>query len=194
MIFFFITRVNISCSWRSSSLLPRSSVLCSSVSEKCSMHLIDSFSCSVMITSYITQRQKPIDFLFPMISHIHVQVRKMHNILMKETTDFSIFSIHGISGAKVTRLDCLWASSSRQTKRKYLDGCVVVKSKWFGLSILQVHLQDIWHEKQRVVFHSVLHGTRELLYYCTSRDFTDISCFLEPEHELHSHKNIQYIN
>lgn len=43
---------SISCSCRRSSLLPEPSILCSSTREKCSMHLIDSFSCRVRITSW----------------------------------------------------------------------------------------------------------------------------------------------
>lgn len=29
----------------------------------------------------------------------------------------------------------------------YLNGCVTVKLEGFGLSVLQVHLQNIWHEE-----------------------------------------------
>lgn len=51
-----LTWVNISCSCRSMSLLADPSDLCSSMREKCSMLLMDSFSCRVKITSLNTDR------------------------------------------------------------------------------------------------------------------------------------------
>lgn len=51
------TWVSISCSCRRSSLLSEPSVLCSNTREKCSMHLIDSFSCRVRITSWKNNRK-----------------------------------------------------------------------------------------------------------------------------------------
>lgn len=52
-----LTWVNISCSCRSMSLLADPSDLCSSMREKCSMLLMDSFSCRVKITSLNTDRR-----------------------------------------------------------------------------------------------------------------------------------------
>lgn len=46
------TCVSISCSCRSMSLVGDPSILCSSIREKCSMLLIESFSCNVRITSW----------------------------------------------------------------------------------------------------------------------------------------------
>lgn len=51
-----LTWVNISCSCSSMSLLADPSDLCSSMREKCSMLLMDSFSCRVKITSWNTER------------------------------------------------------------------------------------------------------------------------------------------
>lgn len=52
-----LTWVNISCSCSSMSLLADPSDLCSSMREKCSMLLMDSFSCRVKITSWNTDRR-----------------------------------------------------------------------------------------------------------------------------------------
>lgn len=49
------TCVSISCSCRSISFVADPSILCSSIREKCSMLLIDSFSCRVRITSFQTE-------------------------------------------------------------------------------------------------------------------------------------------
>lgn len=38
----------------------------------------------------------------------------------------------------------------------HLNGCVAVEFKWFSLPVLQVHFQDIWHEKQGVILHRFL--------------------------------------
>lgn len=45
----------------------------------------------------------------------------------------------------------------------HLNGCVAVEFKWFSLPILQVHLQNIWHKKKRVVLHRFLRMEREVL-------------------------------
>ncbi len=49
------TCISISCSCRSISFVADPSILCSSIREKCSMLLIDSFSCRVRITSFQTE-------------------------------------------------------------------------------------------------------------------------------------------
>lgn len=51
-----LTWVSISCSCRSMSLLADPSALCSSIREKCSMLLMDSFSCRVKMTSFHTDK------------------------------------------------------------------------------------------------------------------------------------------
>lgn len=38
----------------------------------------------------------------------------------------------------------------------HLNGCVAVEFKWFSLPVLQVHFQNIWHEKQGVILHGFL--------------------------------------
>lgn len=45
---------------------------------------------------------------------------------------------------------------SRLLPGTYLNRCVAVKFKWFSLPILQVHFQNIWHKKQRVVLYRFL--------------------------------------
>lgn len=55
-------------------------------------------------------------------------------------------------------MSLLWESHALP----YLDRGAAVEAKRLRLPVLQVDLQDIWHEEQRIVLHRVLER-RELI-------------------------------
>lgn len=185
-----LTWVSISCSCRSISLLAEPSALCSSIREKCSMLLMDNFSCRVKITSFIIKKPSVvIDMIVQ--SHMNDQsgtqkqfiTNRFSRTLLWLATLSLIFSQHNFNSvifpkAKGKRdalqyVAHLWTAFNIYTEQDlrlrksilewsrllpgtYLNRCVAVKFKWFSLPILQVHFQNIWHKKQRVVLYRFL--------------------------------------
>lgn len=77
------TCVSISCSCRIISFVADPSILCSSIKEKCSMLLIDSFSCRVWITSF--QTEEHLLFMFSTANKWHSAnvIRNVFEIFVK---------------------------------------------------------------------------------------------------------------